>query len=67
MVTETEIIYLLFAFLKKTHDAQRRKGEEFLCCFVSLPIAELKLEREASWETPKYCRSYRTIDIGVER
>lgn len=64
-VTEPEIVYLFFAFLKKTHDAQTRQGEEFLHCFASLPIAVLKLEREASWEMPKHFRSYGTIDIRV--
>lgn len=65
VVTEPEIVCLLFAFLKKTHDAQTRQGEEFLHCFASLPIAVLKLEREASWEVPRRCRSYGTIDIRV--
>jgi len=62
VVTEPETVSFLFALLKKTQDAQ--KGRENNFCVVSLPIAVLKLDREANWETPEHCR---TIDIRVER
>lgn len=68
MVTEPEINYLLFCFSEKDTQCPMKAGRRIvLCCFVSLLIEVLKTEREASWKTPKHCRSYRSTDIGVER
>lgn len=62
VVTEPENVYLLFAFQKQKQIVQRR-----LSVLFSQLIADISLEREATCETPRFCRSHRTVVIRVER